>query len=423
MTLKHDAQGFLIGEPLDIGRALKVWEDIRKDVRAIRRALGGDASAAPRLAHSVTRAVNEVVARPAASAAMKSGNTNPIPVQMRKPATPQAGVSSENATRRDVQVAQVVKATGQAVTATRAATRATQRAVAKPASRDQRGRFVRGEGRGAEAKDAPSEAEDATKLRGVINRIASAVVDSSASMEEADPAVKAFSEVAKPLARGYAALSGGREDKKQTSFLRRIFSALNFFRKEESAYNKAANKILKNIEEKPVAQIEGGGGWLGKIGERLKEMLGLGAAGTAGALLGKAGRGLMGAGGGAAKAGRGLGGKLMGWGRSILRRIPLIGALLSGTGAALDVYDAEADEKLSRREKDKKGGQAVGGFAGSIAGAFAGATTGGGDRDGPWRPYWNGYWQCRRRRGRGILGRPGWADHRRYCWRLGFGFA
>lgn len=28
MALKHDAQGFLTGDPIDIGRALKVWDDI-----------------------------------------------------------------------------------------------------------------------------------------------------------------------------------------------------------------------------------------------------------------------------------------------------------------------------------------------------------------------------------------------------------
>ena len=44
-ALKHDAQGFLVGDPIDIGRALAVWDDIRSDVRAIRKAVIGASEA------------------------------------------------------------------------------------------------------------------------------------------------------------------------------------------------------------------------------------------------------------------------------------------------------------------------------------------------------------------------------------------
>lgn len=30
MALKHDAQGFLVGDPIDIGVALKTWDAIQK---------------------------------------------------------------------------------------------------------------------------------------------------------------------------------------------------------------------------------------------------------------------------------------------------------------------------------------------------------------------------------------------------------
>ncbi len=72
------------------------------------------------------------------------------------------------------------------------------------------------------------------------------MADSSNGMEEADPAVKAFNEVAQPMARGYEMLTGGSEDKKQTGFLRRIFSTLNVFRKEE-------NCLLKGGKQEPEA--------------------------------------------------------------------------------------------------------------------------------------------------------------------------
>ena len=45
-ALKHDAQGFLVGDPIDIGRALAVWDDIRSDIRAIRKAVMGASEAA-----------------------------------------------------------------------------------------------------------------------------------------------------------------------------------------------------------------------------------------------------------------------------------------------------------------------------------------------------------------------------------------
>ncbi len=186
-------------------------------------------------------------------------------------------------------------------------------------------------------------------------------------MEEADPAVKAFNEVAQPMARGYEMLTGGSEDKKQTGFLRRIFSTLSVFRKEETAYSKAANKSLKLLEEKPEAQANGeGGGLLGMMSGLLSKipLIGPMLAGGAG-MLGGAGKGLMGAGKG-----------LLGAGKGMLRRIPLLGALIGGVGAASDIYSSETDDSLTRRQKDEKAGKAVGGFAGSVGGMLAGAKLG-----------------------------------------------
>lgn len=48
MALKSDAQGFLVGDPIVLGNALKDWAAIREDVRAIRRALTAGAPAMPK---------------------------------------------------------------------------------------------------------------------------------------------------------------------------------------------------------------------------------------------------------------------------------------------------------------------------------------------------------------------------------------
>lgn len=400
MALKHDAQGFLTGDPIDIGRALKVWDDIHDDVRAIRRALTSGASGGPARPGRADKTGNEV-ARPMAPAPSTPRSSSQIPALLRKTATPQTGGASASAIRRD---AQAVEVAGQAVAAVRAASQATQRAIAKPVSRDGRGRFVRGEGRGGSGAPGSGggnggggggDGEETGALRGVADRIAGAIRESGSGMEEADPAVKAMNEVARPMARGYELLTGGSREKRQEGWLRRIWTSLTGFRKDETTFNKAANKSLKNIEEKPDDGAKGGsgllGGLFGGLGRALTRIpvVGglLGAGGGllkgAGRLLGFGGKeaaatsgaakeaGLLGKAGGLLKEGGAL--SKMG---GLLKRVPILGALLAGAGAAADVYSSESDDTLSRREKDKKTGAAVGGFAGSMAGMAAGAAGG-----------------------------------------------
>ena len=390
MALKHDAQGFLAGDPIDIGRALAVWDDIHEDVRAIRRAIT-EAGTMPAPGQSArgpaVKAFNEV-AQPMARSAPARRDANQVPALLRKPATPQTGGAGGNANRRD---AQATAATSHAVAAVRAANQVVQKAAAKPAARDGRGRFVRsgaGEGRAPGAPGAGGgSGEDgngeAGVMRSIADRIVGAVKESGAGMEEADPAVKAFNEVAQPMARGYEFMTGGSDDKKQVGFLRRIFGTLNAFRKEEGAFNKAANRSLKNLESKPEGGEGGNGGFWGTI---LSAIMGIGPAILAGigalfskipffgpkiggAGAGGVGAGAAGAAGGAAKAGGGLF-------KGALKKIPLLGALLAVGGAAADIYGSENDDKLSRREKDKNVGKAVGGAGGTIAGMAAGAAAG-----------------------------------------------
>jgi len=377
MALKHDAKGYLSGDPIDIGRAIAVLDDIRSDVRAIRKAVIGASEASSKgiSKHSPASSVRGPrggmeEADPAVKAsARRSERATPaiparrygdeIPALLRKAVIPVRGQPEKEA--------QAAAKSGVSETVARPARKTTQ-AVAKPAGRDGRGRFTKGGDR--PDGSAPGETKDGADegaLRSIADRIVGAVVDSSGGMEEADPAVKAFNEVAQPMARGYEMISGRNKEKGQEGWLRRIYSSLTGFRKDETAYSKAANKSLKTLEEKPEAKGGGdGGGLLGMMSGLLSKIPVIGPmlAGGAG-MMGGAGKGLMGAGKG-----------LLGAGKGMLRRIPLLGALIGGVGAASDIYSSETDDSLTRRQKDENAGKAVGGFAGSVGGMLAGAKLG-----------------------------------------------
>ena len=466
MALKHDAQGFLSGDPIDIGVALKTWDAIQKDVQAIRKAVttaaatmtagtngksgrertapvvalpagrrGGNANALARRTQTPSgnslhaasavrqdsRTATKAIAVPAgrdgrgrfvggntsiggglhdrdsstgdsairgfadrvvgamngagagmeeADPAVKASakrNDRPtqsiparrggddIPALLRKAVIP--------ARNQQEGGAKTAAATGSAEAINRPA-RKIQAAV-KPSGRDNRGRFIKGGGAALDGP-APGEAKDGSEesaLRSMTDRIVSAVGGAGAGMEEADPAVKAFNEVAQPVARGYEMVTGRNKEKGQEGWLRRIYSSLTGFSKEETAYSKAANKSLKKLEDKPASEGGGnnGGGLLGAMSGLLSKIPLIGPM-----LAGGGGAGMM------AGAGKGL----MGAGKGMLRRIPLLGALLGGVGAASDIYSSETDDSLTRRQKDEKAGTAVGGFAGSVGGMLAGAKLG-----------------------------------------------
>lgn len=357
--VKHDAQGFLVGDPIDLGQAIKDWSAIRQDVRAIRDAVQGVSITLDK-AESATK-----IATPTERSA-KGGKSSRLLATLPRYVAPKIVRAGENASQRSDQKSSVASQAA----AVRAVNQAMQEEIVKPASRDRRGRFVRGgDGSAPRASGADGGGEGA--LRSIADRIVGAVKESGSGMEEADPTVKAFNEVAQPMARGYEMMTGGNPEKKQEGWLRRIWTSLTGFRKDETAFNKAANKSLKNIEEKPGDGEPGGpsllGNLLGGLGGMLSRIpLVGGALAAGGRLLGGVGKGVMG-------AGRGLMGMM---GKGVLRRIPLIGAMLGGIGAASDIYDSETDNSLSRREKDQRDGKAVGGLAGTLGGMFAGAKLG-----------------------------------------------
>lgn len=325
--LKADNQGFLLGSPVDISRAVAQLKRIRNDIHDIKNALFGTSS--------TTKAANKTVESQSPPVLSAQGNENrqskPVatPTRSKRDNAPvllntvSKAVTPTVSVKPSVTIVPNTLATANAVASVNKVT--TPKAVT-PTKRDSSGRFT--------SNDRDSEGR---KDRGVISNLASrltnvaTVANVPTGLEEADPSIKAFNEVASPMMRGYESLVGAGGDKKG---LKRIFKELNLFRKSETVFNKAQNKLLKNIEAKPSGGGDGGSGFFGA-------------------------------------------GITLGVSKMLSRKIPILGALLGGIGAYSAISNNEADSSLTRREKDKRNGNAVGGIAGSVGGMLAGAKLGG----------------------------------------------
>lgn len=243
-NIKSDNDGFLIGEPLDLNRTFELWSDIRNDMRAIRMALNGKGTSGlpiGKQAPNNRKSDNERMPQ------------QPVAIPQRRDESPKSSAASTRNT-----ISTPLKP---------AATPGNVRSIAKTnqsAGRDTKtGRFTKNgggsplfgnESSGSNDKyvNSSSPSEDSA-VRMAAGKIADAVSSAGSGMEETDPAIKAFSEVAQPMARGYEILTAGtgREQKDTFRWFRKIFGEIKLFRKDETAFNKAANRSLKNIEENP----------------------------------------------------------------------------------------------------------------------------------------------------------------------------
>lgn len=433
MALKSDSQGFLIGDQVDIGKAVEQLRQIRADIHDIKRSMlsapnsgsnGSKNTAVDHAAKVVTppnlrnrdnkpvskaatpvRSNGDTRAPGTANAESKTAVTPTVAV------TPDIKAASKVVATPTPNIAPVPNATGKINSprsrdnkpATKAATpvrsnsgtgtpsiastaskgtvtangRAKTAIIATPKGRDAAsGRFTKkdkSESSGDENK-APNDEEKKSQkiLSNLAGRIATTAIGATAGAEEVDPTIKAFKEVAEPMQRGYQTLFGGGEKDKNERWYKKIFKELNLFRKDETAFNKAQAKVLKNIEAKPVGGSgngSGGGGLFTNLLSKiplLKNLLPSMSSSTTTA---------AGAGGIGSKLLRG-GKGLLGAGKGLLKRIPFLGALIGGISAASDIYGTENDDTLTRGEKDKRNGKAAGGLAGSVGGMMAGAAAG-----------------------------------------------
>ncbi|MDT4330867.1 phage tail tip lysozyme [Methylomonas sp. MED-D] len=242
--------------------------------------------------------------------------------------------------------AAIAEAAGKAAIAERIK-RSSNQPAAIP-GRDSAGRFT------SEGGSAGNRSATASAIASISDRL-SRLTAAASGIDDADPAVKAAREVAEPLRRGFEFFRGD----KQTPWLKKIFTKLAIFQKEESVFNKAAKETLEKIERKPVSVStqSNGSSWLNKLPFVGSMLSTLGKTAIGGGLLGML-----------AKGGRGAFG--------MLKRVPVLGALLAAGGAAFDIFSSENDSSLSRRDKDKAAGTSVGGWVGSLGGVGAGALAG-----------------------------------------------
>lgn len=340
--LKHDDDGFLTGDPIDLTRAIDIWGEIQSDVAAIRQMLAAPSSA--KAERSGQRA--DPTARRQAQAPTTRGAV--IPAASRFGGSRTRQQSSDPTVKASSEIAQ--PSARNASASGRVAVARPDTAAVRPASkRDASGRFVAGAGRNAAGgaggdnnpDKKPRDPDEQSAITGLIKRLGNAASGTAGGIEEADPTVKAFNEIAQPLSQGYSmikGLGGDMGEKKKERWYRRIFGELRLFRKEETAFSKATTKTLKEIEKKP---DDGGGG---------------GGGGFFGGLFAKGG--------------------LMGGAAALMKKIPVIGGLIASVGNIFDIFSSETDDSLSREEKDKKTGKGVGGLAGTLGGMWAGAKLG-----------------------------------------------
>jgi len=459
-TLKADAAGFLItGKPVTPSREeLTLLMRLRDEVRFIRDML-----------------VKKAMSDPSDEAPKDGGGRRAV-VQ---PATPRLSTSrslTKSAAPKDVDSLRssarparpiLVNVTQSVVTPKRVTPEQTVVDRAMP-QRDESGRFVPQEKpvkpvlsrpvvvkvdqTTAGAADGAGAVKSDGKVRDLLGDIKDKIGGAVSGNEEVDPNIKAAQEIAgvaggalngikamggalgtiaTPMLSGAKSLFKPKPNDAPTPWFKRFFNELRGLRREESVFNRAQLRTLKEIEAKPG---EGkGGGFMGMLMTLIGPLIAaIGAAITTGfgllmklpgaGLLAKLAAGLMpaalmakrpitqptttGAPAGApaktttgktpttidpktglpvpdaagkpgepapkkpgllARAGNGA--------KGVLKRVPLLGALFAGVGAGASVYESETSE-ASRAEKDKTTGKAIGGGSGAIAGMLSAGAAG-----------------------------------------------
>ncbi|AJG18835.1 hypothetical protein [Cupriavidus basilensis] len=412
MALKSDSYGFLVGAPVEWGKALDVWNDILVEIRALRLALAaGHGSAVPsakRRPPSSTTAVPALVKREVAQAvkevvapAKRRGNTNHSSLQRDSSGrflSKGGGSAQPTATPVSTKVALHLEPPIDLAKAEAARPKAktdwdlvrrqnAAMAPARPArsvdgqKREENGRFAgagkkgptNGDGPledGAKDEPADSSGKGGRRKRGedeavsLLSRVMGRVRTASgvvASAPEIDPTISALKEVqsiASPVGRGIGKLFSRSSDR-AVPWYRRILGELRGMRRDDSSFHKAELRKLKDIEQRTST-----GSGSGLLGGMLSKIPGLGIAGR---LLGSVGGGL---------------GALLKFGRKsgLLRRIPLLGGLLAGGSALYSMLgfgdDANASPEENRRSRFEGGGAGVGAIAGGALGTFLGGPVG-----------------------------------------------
>ena len=359
MPLKSDSQGFLVGDPVNLIDLAEQWKQVSADTRAIRSMVSRIASA---LAVKTAKELSNPGAGRQANK-VRTGERTSEHRQNQKPATvkhlvevvqpgkrlnpgssvatkvtPEADVVSRDTPQAQTPAAEPRAQVPDSQKTKRQRTRQFDKSDTVEPKRDAKGRFV-GKKKAEGDKDSASSEKAGKLLQGAAGKLAEVVKGAGEGVGESDAAVQAMQEIAQPLSRGFEILGFGRNS--EENWLRRIFRSLTQFRKEETVYNKAQNKTLKEIAEKP------------QVLSSVKE-----------------------AGAGIVSRAKEFGAGALAIGKSFAKRIPLLGALIEGGSSLLDIFRSETDETKTRAEKDQATGKAAGKGLGAVGGMFGGAKLG-----------------------------------------------
>lgn len=341
MALKFDDAGFLIGELVQSsddmahvqGNILTVQKDIRRNVRNIVQLLGGKPPRSTRTSSSRSENGSRSVPNESTSLFTPGRTSTTRPNRgSRGPSSEPAALTSRPSSSPSMLL----------------------RETLKPVTRDSRGRFIGGKnkqgspsGNGPEQRSTPGASvydgitsSAMSGLTGAVNRL-SGVVSATENIDPTVNAMKEVSDVISPLGRGLTNMFGRSAERKKERWYDRIWKALKDNKPKSSTQSGAAG---------------GGAGFFGTLG------------------------GLLG-GGGLGKIGNlfKIGGlaKILAGGGKLLRKLPILGALLSGGSALWSLFGGDDDPNASPEENRKRQyhntGSAVGMGVGGIAGAALGS--------------------------------------------------
>lgn len=259
MALQHDAQGFLTGPVLtDIRRAVDALTDIKESIVDIKHRLMAMRFPEPVVPRRNRSSALTDLIGPALNA--QGGRIEPV-VPRRRDAHGRF-ITDRNENN-----------TGQASndSANPPSPRITPPSgdIALPnAGRRRRNRRDNNnDGNNPNPNPDDEKKKNKTLVNGIGDRIATAINESKDSIENADPVVKAFNEVATPLRNGYQVFFGGR--KEETHWLKKIFKGLAAFKKIPSVFDRIS-RSLHNLENREDENGNGGsqsflGGLFGSI--------------------------------------------------------------------------------------------------------------------------------------------------------------
>jgi hypothetical protein len=341
MTIKSDSFGFLVGDPADWGQALKLWVGIRQDVRDIHRALSATSAAAKRATSEGARTVNAVPRSRGVDVARVVHVTAKAIAQPTAPL--KTATMSKDVPRSALIGAAQRDAKGRFISATRAVTPNAPNSTLgnQEQSRDSRGKF-----------DGAASRLAVPGRIGAMGSIASNAIERAPDVDPSIAAAKEVSAIVTPIGRGFGKMFGsGGEEKRKLVWIKRLWSELRGLRRDETEFSKAELRKLTAIEKKPNSG-KSGGGLLSRLTPKIPGL------GMLGNFLGKGGAGLL------------------GLGKGLLRRVPLLGALLAGGSALASIFGGDDPEKTStenRKDRFTGGGSGIGALMGGGIGlAFGG---------------------------------------------------